>query len=125
MSIVSHVYKSTKRRLIDVNFLMSTEIYQIDINLLYVLININRKTSIIELCSYKCVLSIFIYTIALQNTDFGVLQKSSKHFLISIFFYLGRRDTPSLSHPRSALRASHKGFAKNVPPPPPCSVLRA
>ena len=24
-----------------------------------------------------------IYKIALQNTDFGVLQKSSKHFLIS------------------------------------------
>ena len=27
---------------------MSTEIYQIDINLLYVLLTINRKTSIIE-----------------------------------------------------------------------------
>ena len=34
----------------------------------------------------KCVLSIFIYNIALQNTDLGVLQKSSKHFLIYIFF---------------------------------------
>ena len=33
-----------------------------------------------------CQLSIFIYNIALQNTDLGVLQKSSKHFLISIFF---------------------------------------
>ena len=31
-------------------------------------------------------LSIFIYNIALQNTDLGVLQKSSKHFLIYIFF---------------------------------------
>ena len=30
---------------------MSTEIYQIDINLLYVLININRKTSIIDVNS--------------------------------------------------------------------------
>ena len=51
---------------------------------------------------YKFVLSIFIYNIALQNTDFGVLQKSSKHFLISIFFPLGEGDTPSLSHPRSS-----------------------
>ena len=31
-------------------------------------------------------MSIFIYNITLQNTDFGVLQKSSKHFLIDIFF---------------------------------------
>ena len=31
-------------------------------------------------------MSIFIYNITLQNTDFGVLQKSSKHFLIYIFF---------------------------------------
>ena len=31
----------------------------------------------------------YLYTI-LQNTDFGVLQKSSKHFLISIFFPLWR-----------------------------------
>ena len=77
----------------------------------------------LQLCSYKCVLSISIYNIALQNTDFGVLQKSSKHFLISIFFYLGRGDTPSLSHPRSALRASYKGFATKIPPPR--SVLRA
>ena len=42
-----------------------------------------------------CVLSIFIYNIALQNTDFGVLQKSSRHFLIYIFFQMGRGgDTP-------------------------------
>ena len=34
----------------------------------------------------KNVLSIFIYNIALQNADFRVIQKSSKHFLISIFF---------------------------------------
>ena len=27
-----------------------------------------------------CFLPIFIYNIALQNTTFGVLQKSSKHF---------------------------------------------
>ena len=39
-------------------------------------------------------MSIFIYNIALQNTDFGVLQKSSKHFLISIFFPLGEGDPP-------------------------------
>ena len=31
-------------------------------------------------------MSIFIYNITLQNTDFGVLQKPSKHFLIYIFF---------------------------------------
>ena len=31
-------------------------------------------------------MSILIYNITLQNTDFGVLQKSSKHFLIYIFF---------------------------------------
>ena len=37
-------------------------------------------TYILQCCSYKCVLSIFIYKIALHNTDFGVLQKSSKHF---------------------------------------------
>ena len=31
----------------------------------------------------------YLYTIyPLQNTDFGVLQKSSKHFLISISFHL-------------------------------------
>ena len=33
-----------------------------------------------------CFLPIFICNIALQNTDFGVLQKSSKHFLIYNFF---------------------------------------
>ena len=33
-------------------------------------------------------MSIFIYNITLQNTDFGVLQKSSKHFLIYIVFPL-------------------------------------
>ena len=43
--------------------------------------------------SYKCILSIFIYNIALQNADFGVLQKSSKNFLISIFFPPGERGT--------------------------------
>ena len=31
-------------------------------------------------------MSIFIYNITLQNTDFEVLQKSSKHFLIYILF---------------------------------------
>ena len=43
-----------------------------------------------------CVLSIFIYNIALQNTNFGVLQKSSNHFLIYIFFphFLSARPPP-------------------------------
>ena len=43
----------------------------------------------------KCALLICtcIYNIAVQNTDFGVLQKSSKHFLISIFFPPGERGT--------------------------------
>ena len=54
----------------------------------------NEDLFCLQFCSYKCVLSIFIYNIALQNTDFGVLQKSSKHFLISIFFQMGRGDTP-------------------------------
>ena len=48
----------------------------------------------------------------MQNTDFGVLQKSSKHFLISIFFHIGRGGHPPPSpSPRSPLRASNKGFA--------------
>ena len=56
----------------------------------------------------KCVLPIFIiYNIALQNTDYGVLHKSSKHFMISIFFPPVVGDTPSLSHTRSVLRASN------------------
>ena len=56
-------------------------------------------------------MSIFIYNIALQNKDFGVLQKSSKHFLIFFFFPpYGRGDIPSLSH-LSALRATNKCFA--------------
>ena len=58
----------------------------------------NNEDLFLQFCCYKCVLSIFIYNIALQNTDLGVLQKSSKHFLISIFFPLGEGDTPSLSH---------------------------
>ena len=62
----------------------------------------NNEDLFLQFCSYKFVLSIFIYNIALQNTDFGVLQKSSKNFLISIFFPLGEGDTPSLSHPRSS-----------------------
>ena len=55
----------------------------------------NNEDLFVQCCCYKCVLSIFIYNIALQNTDFGVLQKSSKHFLISIFFPLGKK----MSHP--------------------------
>ena len=47
----------------------------------------------------KYILSIIIYNITLQNTDFGVLQKSSKHFLISIFFQMGRGVSPTPPHP--------------------------
>ena len=49
----------------------------------------NNKTLgriFVQFCSKKWVLLIFIYNIALQNTDLGVLQKSSKHFLIYVFF---------------------------------------
>ena len=63
-------------------------------------------TFVLQFCSSKCVLSIFIYNIALQNTDFSVLKKSSMHFLISILLLSGEEGypcpTPSLSHPRSA-----------------------
>ena len=45
-----------------------------------------------------CFVNIYIYNIALQNMDFGVLQKSSKHFLIYIFFL---------------------PFSFRTPPPPP------
>ena len=72
----------------------------------------------LQLCSYKCVLSIFIYNIALQNTDFGVLQKSSKHFLISIFFYLGKGGHPLPVPPPLGTSCLIQGFRKNVPPPP-------
>ena len=51
------------------------------------------STYVLQFFSYKCFLSIFIYNIALQNADFGVLRKSSKHFLISIFFPPGERGT--------------------------------
>ena len=57
-------------------------------------------------------LSIFIYNIALQNTDFGVLQKSSKRFLISIFFTSGQGTPPPCP------RRGSRGRAR-VPPPPP------
>ena len=75
-----------------------------------------------------CFVNIYIQymaDIALQNTDFGVFQKSSKHFLISIFFPSGEMDTPSpsMSHPRSPFCASNKGFVivydNSRPPPPP------
>ena len=51
----------------------------------------------------------FIYNIALQNMDFGVLQKSSKHFLITIFFPPGEGGRPCLSPPHThlVLRASN------------------
>ena len=80
----------------------------------------------LQFCSYKCVLSIFIYkayNIALQNTDFGVLQKISKHFLISIFFPMGRGDT-TLPHPPPTrhfvprTRASPLFITIHAPPPP-------
>ena len=81
----------------------------------------NEDLFFLQFCSYKCVLSIFIYNIALQNTDFGVLQKSSKHFLISIFFQMGRGDTP-LPHPPPArhflprTRASPLSMTIHAPP---------
>ena len=53
----------------------------------------NNEYLFFTIFQLQCVLSIFIYNIALQNADFGVLQKSSKHFLISIFFPLGDRGT--------------------------------
>ena len=52
MSIVSQVNKKTSNKCkFSSVFHMSTEIYQIDINLLYVLLTINRKTSIIDVNS--------------------------------------------------------------------------
>ena len=52
MSIVSQVNKKTSKRCkFSSVFHMSTEMYQIDINLLYVLLAINRKTSIIDVNS--------------------------------------------------------------------------
>ena len=68
--------------------------------------NIKNEGLFLQSCSLKCVLPIFIiYNIALQNTDFGVLHKSSKHFIISIFLPPVEGDTPSLSHLRSVRRA--------------------
>ena len=71
--------------------------------------------------------SIIIYNIALKNTDFGVLKKSSKRFLISIFFQSGHRGggggtIPPPCPTPSPLRASNEGFALayyNSPPLPP------
>ena len=64
------------------------------------------RTYFLQFCSLKCVLSIFIYNIAIQNTDFSVLRKSSKHFLISIFFHTGRGDPPPARHFVPRTRAS-------------------
>ena len=66
--------------------------------------------------------SIFIYNIALQNTDFYVLQKSSKRFLF--YFHLERGGhPPSLSHPdphfMPRTRALPLFIAIHAPPPPP------
>ena len=57
----------------------------------------------------------YFYNIALQNTDFGVLQKSSKRFLISIFFTSGQGGHP----PPCPRRGSRGGGGKGAPPPPP------
>ena len=47
-----------------------------------------------------------------NNVEFGVLQKTSKQSLISIFVYLGRGGhLPPIPTPRSVLRPSIKGFA--------------
>ena len=45
-----------------------------------------RTYFVYNFCSQKSVLSIYLFNIALQNTDFDVPQKSSEQFLISIFF---------------------------------------
>ena len=65
--------------------------------------------------------SIFIYNIALQNTDFGVLQKSSKRFLISMFFPSGEGGTPALSYPlaTSCLEQGLRPCLLQFTPPPP------
>ena len=81
----------------------------------------NEDLFFLQFCSYKCVLSIFIYNIALQNTDFGVLQKSSKHFLISIFFQMGRGDIPLPDPPPAwhfvpRTRASPLSITIHAPP---------
>ena len=44
-----------------------------------------------------------------NNVEFGVLQKTSKHSLISIFFYIGKVDF--LLHREGRLRPSIKDFA--------------
>ena len=58
---------------------------------------------------------------SLQNRDFGVLQKSSKHFLISIFFHMGRGDTPLPDPPPAPhfvprTRASPLSMTIHAPP---------
>ena len=61
-------------------------------------------------CSVKNVFCQYLYAIQpYKIRKYRVLQKSSKHCFISIFFHLGRRDTPSLFHPRSLLRVSSFG----------------
>ena len=57
-----------------------------------------------------CFVNIYIQYSLAKNTDFRILQKSSKHFLISIFFPLGQGDTPSLSHPLYVLRVSNNEY---------------
>ena len=54
-------------------------------------------------------MSIFIYNITLQNTDFGVLQKSSKRFLIFIFFPSGEGGGLPVP-PHSPFREPNEGF---------------
>ena len=83
-----------------------------------------QMTYFLQCCSYKCVLSIFIYKIALQNTDFGVVQKSSKHFLISIFCSPSslRMPLPPLQNTDyRVLHKSSKHFMISIlfPPVPP------
>ena len=52
-----------------------------------------------------------------NNVEFGVLQKTSKQSLISIFFYIKRGDTP-LPYP-PALGTSSLDYTKTGPPPHP------
>ena len=72
----------------------------------------------------KCVLSIYLYNIALRNTNLGVPQKSSKHFLISIFFPDGEGghplpDPPPARHFVPRTRVSPLFITIHAPPPLP------
>ena len=62
----------------------------------------------------KYLSGVCMYTIALQNTDVGMLQKSSNHLMISIFFQSGEWDAPPSLTTRYAIV-----YDNSRPPPPP------